>query len=140
MTTVLAYGHLLGGMVIGALAEAGARLLNLWRYRSIAWPLLNVPLMFGLVQGLLVGWVIGGRQDIGAIAPVLFMVGAVAGILLEGLNAYWWRAWSWSDKPLLGIKRPIDKAAFVGVAWGLAPILTVVVARLAVIKGLDFGA
>src|SRR5579875_3690191 len=140
MTTLLAYWHLLGGIAIGVVAEAGARLMRLWRYRSIVWPLLNIPFMFGVVQGLLVGWVIGGRQEIGAIAPVLFMVGAVAGILLEGLNAYWWKAWSWSDKPLLGIERPIDKAAFIGVAWGLAPILTVIVARLAVIRGLDFTA
>jgi hypothetical protein len=62
----------------------------------------------------------------------------VVGILVEGLNGCWWRAWSWSDKPLFGIERPIDKAAFIGVVWGFAPILTVMVARMMVVRGLEF--
>jgi hypothetical protein len=60
------------------------------------------------------------------------MVGAVLGILAEGLNQYWLHAWSWSNRPLLGISRSIDKAAFVGVSWGFAPLLTVLMARLLV--------
>jgi hypothetical protein len=138
MTTLLAYSHLFAGLGLGAVTEAGARAMGIGRYRSVAFPFLNVVITFGLVQGLLVGWVIGGRLDLVSIAPVLFMVGAVVGLLVEGLNGYWWRAWSWSDKPLFGIERAIDKAAFIGVVWGFAPILTVMVARMIVVRGLEF--
>jgi hypothetical protein len=138
MTTLLAYSHLIAGLVLGIVIEAGAGFLRLGRYRSRAFALLNIVITFGLVQGLLVGWVIGGRLDMVQIAPVLFMVGAVVGVLVEGLNGYWWRAWSWSDKPILGIERAIDKAAFIGVAWGFIPILTVMAARMFVVRGLEF--
>lgn len=138
MTTLLAYSHLFAGLVLGIVTEAGARVMGIGRYRSLAFACLNVVITFGVVQGLLVGWVIGGRLSMVSIAPVLFMVGAVVGILVEGLNGYWWRAWSWSDKPLFGIERAIDKAAFIGVAWGFVPILTVMVARMAVVRGLEF--
>jgi hypothetical protein len=138
MTTLLAYSHLFAGLALGIVIEAGAGFLRLGRYRSLTFAVLNVVITFGLVQGLLVGWVIGGRLDMVQIAPVLFMVGAVVGVLVEGLNGYWWRAWSWSDKPILGIERAIDKAAFIGVAWGFIPILAVMAARMAVVRGLEF--
>jgi hypothetical protein len=138
MTTLLAYSHLVAGLALGVVIEAGARAAGLWRYRSLAFALLNIIVAFGIVQGLLIGWVIGGRLAMVQIAPVLFMVGAVVGLLFEGLNRYWWRAWSWSDRPLFGIERAIDKAAFIGVAWGFVPILAVVAARLAVVRGLEF--
>ena len=92
--------------------------------------LLNIMVVFGLVQGFGVGWIVGGRHALGGIFPVLFMVGAVVGLLVEGLNEYWLHAWSWSDRPLLGIARSIDKAAFVGAAWGFAPLFTVLLAKL----------
>jgi hypothetical protein len=122
----------LAALAIGVVAEATAKLFGLWTYRSRAFLFLNILITFGLVQGLGVGWVIGGRQVFSGIAPVLFMVGAVMGILVEGLNDYWWHGWSWSDRPFLGIERAIDKAAFVGVAWGFVPVLSVALARLAV--------
>lgn len=138
MTTLLALSHLIAGVALGVIMEAGARALGLWRYRSWTWLAVNILIAFGLMQGLLVGWVIGGRLQLVSVAPVLFMTGAVVGVLLEGLNAYWWRAWTWSDKPMLGIARPIDKAAFFGVAWGFAPVLTVMIARVAVVGRLEF--
>jgi len=121
----------LAALAIGAVVEAGARALDLWRYKSPRILLVNVLVGFGLVQGLGIGWVVGGRQVFEGIAPVLFMVGAVMGILAEGLNDYWWHGWTWPDRPLLGIERAIDKAAFVGVAWGFVPVLSVALARLA---------
>ncbi len=110
--------------------EGAARLLNLWRYRSPLFAVVNILVMFGLIEGYGVGWVIGGRHAMGGIFPVLFMVGAVIGILVEGLNEFWLHAWSWADRPLLGIVRSIDKAAFVGFTWGFAPLAVVLLARL----------
>jgi hypothetical protein len=93
---------------------------------------INVVVVFGLLQGYGVGWIIGGHEALRGVFPVLFMVGAVLGILIEGLNQYWLHAWSWSDRPLFGIRRAIDKSAFVGVTWGLTPLFTVLFARLIV--------
>jgi hypothetical protein len=117
-------------LAIGICSEALARALGLWRYRSPALLLFNIIVVFGLLQGFCVGWVIGGRNATRGIFPVLFMVGAVLGILIEGLNEFWLHAWSWSDRPLLGIRRSVDKSAAVGVAWGFVPLVTVLLARL----------
>jgi hypothetical protein len=126
----LAFACFLAALAIGTCVEGIARLLNLWTYRSPLYPLINVILVFGLIQGFGVGWVIGGREALRGVFPVLFMVGAVLGLLTEGLNEYWLHAWTWSKRPLLGIRRSIDKSAFVGVSWGFTPLLTVFLARL----------
>jgi len=117
---------------IGLVVEAIARAFKLWSYRSPLFLVVNIVAVFGLIQGYGVGWIIGGHGALRGVFPVLFMVGAVLGILIEGLNQYWLHAWSWSDRPLFGISRAIDKSAFVGVAWGFAPLFTVLVARLIV--------
>jgi hypothetical protein len=120
----------LAALALGAGVEAIARLLRLWTYRSPALLGLNVVVVFGLLQGYGVGWIVGGRHALGGVFPVLFMVGAVLGILIEGLNEFWLHAWTWSSRPLLGIVRSIDKAAFAGFTWGFAPLLTVLLARV----------
>ena len=122
--------YLLAALLIGLISEQAARAMRLWSYRKRFYPIVNVIVAFGLVQGLGVAWTIGGRQDVGKIAPVLFMVGAVVGIAMEGANEYWLDAWSWTRRPILGISRPIDKAAFIGVMWGFAPVITVAIAHL----------
>lgn len=122
--------YFLAALLIGLIAEQAARAMRLWFYKRRLYPVLNVVVAFGLVQGLGVAWTIGGRQQVGQIAPVLFMVGAVVGIAMEGANEYWLDAWSWNAKPIIGITRPIDKAAFIGVMWGFAPVVTVVIAHL----------
>ena len=132
MTVSLPAACFLAAVAIGVLVEAMARAFKLWTYRSPLFLVLNVIVVFGLVQGYGVGWIIGGHGALRGVFPVLFMVGAVLGILTEGLNQYWLRAWSWSDRPLFGISRAIDKSAFVGVIWGFAPLFTVLVARLIV--------
>jgi hypothetical protein len=121
---------LVAALALGVVVEAIARLLRLWTYRSPLLLAANVLVVFGLVQGYGVGWLIGGRHALGGVFPVLFMVGAVLGILVEGLNEFWLHAWTWSSRPLLGIVRTIDKSAFVGFTWGFAPLLTVLLARL----------
>ncbi len=122
----------IAALALGVCVEGLARMFRLWSYRSPSFRLANIVVMFGLIEGFGVGWLVGGREALRGVFPVLFMVGAVLGILAEGLNQYWLHAWSWSNRPLLGISRSIDKAAFVGVSWGFAPLLTVLMARLLV--------
>jgi hypothetical protein len=116
-------------LLLGVCVEGLARAFRLWTYRSPLFRLANIVAMFGLIEGYGVGWLVGGSEALRGVFPVMFMVGAVLGILAEGLNQYWLHAWSWSDRPLLGISRSIDKAAFVGVSWGFTPLVTVVLAR-----------
>jgi hypothetical protein len=130
MSVGLPLACVFAALAIGAVVEVSARVFNLWTYRSPAFLVLNILVVFGLIQGYGVGWVIGGRSALRGIFPVLFMVGAVLGILVEGLNEHWLHAWSWSDRPLIGVTRSIDKAAVVGVAWGFAPLASVILARL----------
>lgn len=128
----LAVACFVAALTLGVCVEAVARLFRLWTYASPVFSFLNVFVAFGLIQGFGVGWIIGGREALRGVFPVLFMVGAVLGLLIEGLNEYWLHAWAWSDRPLLGIRRSIDKAAFVGVSWGFAPLATVFLARFLV--------
>ena len=132
MTVPLPIACFVAAVGIGLFVEAIARAFKVWTYRSPLFVLINVLVVFGLIQGWGVGWVIGGHRALRGVFPVLFMVGAVLGILTEGLNQYWLHAWTWSDRPLFGISRAIDKSAVVGVAWGFAPLFTVLLARLIV--------
>lgn len=113
----------------GVLVETAAGLLRLWKYKSVFGPVLNIVVMFGLVQGTCVAGLVGYGQVPASIAPVLFMTGAVIGIFYEGLNEYAVHAWSWPDMPLFGLTASRDKAAAIGVAWGAVPALVNVVAH-----------
>ena len=121
---------LLTALAIGGVSELGAFVFRFWRYRHPALPVINVVISFGVIQGLGVGWAIGRGQDLSAIAPVLFMIGALIGVVYEGLNTFALRLWSWPDGNLLGVVRPLDKAALIGVSWGLVPLATAVLSRL----------
>ncbi len=122
---------ILTSMALGVVAEVGAVTFGLWRYRHPVLPALNVMFAFGLVQGLCVAWALGRSGDPLALAPVLFMTGAVLGIFYEGLNSFVLLAWSWPDRPLLGMARALDKAAVVGVSWGLVPVVSNILVRAA---------
>jgi hypothetical protein len=122
-------------MALGAATEVIAAALGLWRYRSAWLATANVIVMFGAVQGVAFAWAVGGGQAPVAIAPVLFTLGALAGIYYEALNHFLLKAWTWPDASLLGLRRAIDKAAAVGVAWGFVPVLTTLLARAPFIAG-----
>ena len=97
--------------------------------------IIKIVVMFGVVQG---GLIAGGlscgvsqSHSLAAIAPVMFMAGALAGLAYEGLNSFSLNAWTWSDRPLVGLKRPIDKAVAVGVLWGFVPVTAALAASFA---------
>ncbi len=129
-------GYCIGVAIIqGVAAEALAAALGLWRYRQPVLAVANIVLMFGVVQGgLIAGGLSGGinaAHALGAVTPVMFMAGALVGLGYEGLNSFALDAWTWSERPLLGLKRPIDKAAAVGVLWGLVPVTAALAASFA---------
>jgi len=102
---------LLISLVLGGACELVSSRLRLWSYASPATLVANVILMFGTVQG------------------GLFMLGAVVGLIYEGLNEFVVHGWTWSEAPLLGLSRSSDKAAVVGVLWGLAPVTVAILSR-----------
>ena len=130
------FEYCIGAAILeGLVTELLAVALGLWRYRHPGLAVANIILMFGLVQGgLIAGGLSGGvsaTHSLANIAPVMFMAGALVGLAYEGLNSFCLNAWSWSERPLVGLKRPIDKAAAVGVLWGLVPVTAAIAASLA---------
>ena len=116
-------------IVLGMACELVSGRLQIWTYRNRATLVSNVILMFGVVQGLAIAGLVGGNWSLTDIAPLLFMLGGVVGLIYEGLNEFVVHNWSWSKTPLLGLTRSRDKAAVVGVAWGFAPVAVAVLAR-----------
>jgi len=117
------------GLGLGVLTETAAWRLGLWRYESRVTPILNVVVMFGLVHGLVLAGVVGAHRHSAIGIPLLFMNGVFIGVGYEALNQFKLGAWTWGDRSLLGIRRPVDKAATVGVAWGAAPVITFLIAK-----------
>jgi hypothetical protein len=116
-------------IALGAVCELASGRLHIWSYRNRAALVANVLAMFGVVQGLVIAGLVGGTWPLAEIAPLLFMLGAVVGLIYEGLNEFVVHGWSWSEAPLLGLTRSRDKAAVVGVVWGLAPVTVAILAR-----------
>jgi hypothetical protein len=116
-------------LALGAICELASSRLRLWRYATRATLFANIIIMFGVVQGGLIAGVVGGTLPLGDILPLLLMLGAVTGLIHEGLNEFVVHGWTWSDAPLLGLTRSRDKAAAVGVLWGLAPVTVAILAR-----------
>ena len=127
--------YCIGAAIIqGVATETLAAVFGLWRYRNPGLAVANVALMFGCIQGgLVAGGLSGGittAHAFASVAPVMFMAGALVGLGYEGLNSFVLNAWTWSEQPLAGLKRPIDKAAAVGVLWGLVPVTAALAASL----------
>jgi hypothetical protein len=116
-------------LALGAACELFSSRLRLWTYSSRATLVANVIIMFGVVQGGLIAGLVGGTWPLTDIVPLLFMLGAVVGLIYEGLNEFVVHGWTWSDAPLLGLTRSRDKAAVVGVLWGLAPVTVAILSR-----------
>jgi hypothetical protein len=116
-------------VAIGGVFELISGRLNLWTYANRATLFANVILMFGLVQGWAIAGLVGGTSPLADILPLLFMLGAVVGVIYEGLNEFVVRGWSWSETPLLGLTGSRDKAALIGVLWGLTPVAVAILAR-----------
>jgi hypothetical protein len=120
---------LLIAIALGAVCELVSGRLHIWTYKNRATLVSNIIVMFGGVQGWAIAGMVGGRWPVAEILPLLFMLGAVVGLIYEGLNEFVVHGWSWSESPLLGLTRSRDKAAVVGVMWGLAPVAVALLAR-----------
>ena len=116
-------------VLLGVGTELLAARFAFWRYRSPLLALANIVLMFGVVDGFLLAGMVGAHRHSAIAIPLLFMTGVFVGVAYEALNEFRLRAWTWTDGPLLGIARPIDKAAAMGLAWGMAPVVAFLVSK-----------
>ena len=114
----------------GVAIEIAAAVLGLWRYRHPVLPVLNVLIMFGLVHGVLLAGLVGAQRPLSAMAPVLFMLGALVGLGYEAANHFSLKSWTFGERPLLGVGRDLDKAVLVGVAWGATPVMVKLVSEM----------
>ena len=125
----------ISALIIGAGTETLARALNLWRYHRPSTPILNVLIMFSLLQGGLIAAGIGHSQSLLAITPVLIMAGGLLGLAYEAINLFRLKAWYFPPTTLTFLGSPIDKAVVIGAAWGFVPVLTLLGARLLIAQG-----
>jgi len=110
--------YALTALIIGVLAEAVARGLRLWVYRSPWLVLVNLIAMYGLVMGGIATLV--PRR--GAIAA--FVLGALAGLAYELLNLRRLQWWSFPNQRLLFLRGHVAILAVLTVLWGLVPPVT----------------
>lgn len=113
----LAFLEALGiGVALGAGAEALARALRLWIYRSPVYPVANVLVMFGVVMG---GLSLLGPQ-LGV--ALLFPIGWAIGFGYEWLNFLALDWWHFPGDRFLFFRGRTACAASVAALWGLVPV------------------
>jgi hypothetical protein len=112
------------GIVIGIVGEAGARILDLWRYRAAHYPILNVLLMFGVVMGTVamlaatLSWV------------TVFAIAFGIGLAYEVVNLAYLDWWRFPNDRLGPFRGPTACAVAIAVAWGAVPLLIAALGRV----------
>lgn len=102
---------------IGIAAEFMAKSLGLWRYRNPLYPVINVLVMFGVVQGALLSSAVPAMGYL----PV-FLLGWGVGYAYEQLNFALLSWWDFPDDRFLVFRGKQACAVSVGVLWGLVPV------------------
>ena len=110
------------GIAVGAVAETAALLLDLWRYRSPLYRVLNVLLVFGVVMGAVA--TLTPTLGIAAVFAIAFAIG----LAYEAANLAWLDWWRFPDDRLGPIRGAAACAAAIAVAWGATPLLITTVA------------
>lgn len=107
--------YALAAMFVGMVAEALARLSNAWRYRRRGFVVVNLLVMYGVIQGSLAASV--SRRGILVAAGL----GAMAGLLYEIINLRWLHWWSFPGQRMVVVRGHLAILAVLTVLWGLVP-------------------
>jgi hypothetical protein len=105
------------GMVIGAVAEFGAGSLQLWVYRRLHFPIVNVVAVFGIIMG-----------SIAALVPLLglalaFVIAFAVGLLCEVVNLTRLHWWSFPGERVAFIHGHAAVVVMLALLWGSVPLL-----------------
>ncbi len=104
-------------VAVGVVAEVTARVGRLWLYRRPIYPVINVLVMFGVVQGLLLASLV----PLLGVIPV-FLAGWAVGYLYEMLNFGRLGWWHFPGDRFLVFRGKQACALAVGALWGAVPI------------------
>lgn len=113
------------GIVIGAVAELGARWLQLWVYRRPHYPIVNVVAVFGIIMG-----------SIAALVPSLgialaFVIAFAVGLLCEIVNLTQLHWWSFPGERVAFIHGHAAIVVAMALLWGFVPLLIAAVRAVA---------
>ncbi len=107
--------YALAAMSLGVVTETLARLSNAWRYRRAGFVLVNLLVMYGVVQGSLAALV--PRRG----ALVAAALGAMSGLLYEIVNLRWLHWWSFPGQRMVMVRGHVAILAVLTILWGLVP-------------------
>jgi hypothetical protein len=105
------------GIVIGAIAELGARSLRLWVYRRPQYPIVNVVVVFGIIMGSIAGLV----PRLGL--TLAFIVACAVGLLWEIVNLTRLHWWSFPGERVAFIHGHAAVVVVITLLWGFVPLL-----------------
>lgn len=112
-------------MALGLLVETTAAVLGVWEYKGQIAPILNVVVMFGMVQGVLISGHVAALAPVENIWPLLFLLAVLSGMAYEALNHFVLKSWSWSRERFLTFNSHIRQTVGIGVLWGFMPLIVV---------------
>jgi hypothetical protein len=105
------------GMIVGTVAEIGARWLQLWMYRRPQYPVVNVVAVFGIIMGSLAALV----PSIGV--GVAFVIAFAVGLLYEIVNLARLHWWSFPGERVAFIHGHAAVVMMMALLWGSVPLL-----------------
>ena len=113
------------GIVIGAVAELGARWLKLWVYQRPHYPIVNVVAIFGIIMG-----------SIAALVPSLgvvlaFVIAFGVGLLYEIVNLTHLHWWSFPGERVAFVHGHAAIVVAMALLWGFVPLLIAAVRAVA---------
>jgi hypothetical protein len=111
------FEYYLIAVAIGIIAELSAKAGRFWLYRKPVYPVINVLVVFGVVNGLLLASAVPALGYL----PV-FLLGWVVGYAYEQLNFVLLSWWDFPDDRFLVFRGRQACAVSVGVLWGLVPV------------------
>ena len=113
------------GIIIGAVAELGARWLKLWVYRRSQYPIVNVVAVFGIIMGSLAALV----PSLGLV--VAFVIAFAVGLLYEIVNLTRLHWWSFPGERVAFIHGHAAIVVAIALLWGFVPLLIAAVRAVA---------
>lgn len=102
-------------MLIGVLAEWLAALGGLWVYRSRAWLVSNVIIVFGLAMGTVSTSALTWSQQA--------IVAGALGLAYEWGNTAVLKAWRFPQQRWAWLPSPCGIGALLALAWAMVPII-----------------
>ena len=107
---------IMSGIFFGVVSELSAFTLQLWQYRQLRYPVINIVLLFGVVMGLLASQI----QHSGFL-PVVLIAFAI-GYIYEILNFRLLHWWDFPNTKFLVFTGQQGCSISVALLWAITPV------------------